>query len=587
MNTTQRSQDIFEDVGDYPKPPLIPLPEPGDLESMERMGIVLNHSSRLIIYGMFRLSGFNTWYKVLPDHLEDILRTNNQRVPGLFLPLISATLTLIDDPRSMTPAQRAATLIFGARRLYEDLLSGKFPADTLSGKPLEMGQYPNLFSTSLVIENKRVRMYKSAKTTQITVVANRKFYILEIGDLGKETGFEQLTEAIDQLIRYARQNPLKNDEPPAGYLSAASHDTQLRVFPKLQQMPINQASLNALRESFLTLCLDTDYTPNDDAEAAKICHSGNLANRWFHSSLQIVVFGNSKASLICNFTTYLDGNTMMRGASEIYQRAIQQPLSSDSVDLHPSLPEPKVLTWRIPPEVRRQCRQDLALVLDQQPATFELDGIGKKAFIERKIEPVPTFIAALQMTTNRLTNQPGKITQFLTLTRYRCMDLTTAVVSTNEVLEFANYMNGKTIDPAKSQEYLRTAIESQVQVSRKARKYLNLPIAYSIFVSTLHGLKAWWAMNTYNASLWLLKRMNLFHPAPQEILVSHPEIYPEIPVVGRPGVRLSYLRYYGLHYQILDDKTVITMMPGVPWIIPNVEFIRELRWSLEQILGIF
>ena len=83
-----------------------------------------------------------------------------------------------------------------------------------------------------------------------------------------------------------------------------------------------------------------------------------------------------------------------------------------------------------------------------------------------------------------------------------------------------------------------------------------------------------------------LRLLRLRNPSPREILVSHPEIYPEIPMVGRPGVRLPYVKYFGLHYQIHDDKITITMMPGSRWHIPNDEFMAVIEQSLAEIRSV-
>jgi len=73
----------------------------------------------------------------------------------------------------------------------------------------------------------------------------------------------------------------------------------------------------------------------------------------------------------------------------------------------------------------------------------------------------------------------------------------------------------------------------------------------------------------------------------REILVSHPTIYEEIPVVGRPGIRLPYVKYFGLHYQIFEDKVVVTVMPGLDWQVPNTEFIQALKSNLDRIMSLF
>ena len=56
-------------------------------------------------------------------------------------------------------------------------------------------------------------------------------------------------------------------------------------------------------------------------------------------------------------------------------------------------------------------------------------------------------------------------------------------------------------------------------------------------------------------------------------------------MVGRPGVRLPYVRYFGLHYQMLDDRTRFTVMPGRSWTIPNAEFAAELGSSFDVLLA--
>jgi hypothetical protein len=38
-----------------------------------------------------------------------------------------------------------------------------------------------------------------------------------------------------------------------------------------------------------------------------------------------------------------------------------------------------------------------------------------------------------------------------------------------------------------------------------------------------------------------------------------------------------------LHYQIFEEKIIITMMPSVTWTIPNAELITVLRESLQRI----
>lgn len=586
MDAKERTRDVYEEIPGYPKPPLVPLPEPGDLETMSRLGVRPTKFSRQVIQTTMSVIGFNNFQRMLPDQLEGLLRRTNMRLPGLYSPVISATLALQDDPRRLTPIQRAASLIFAARNLHADIVSGSFPPDQLRGQPLEMGQYPNLFGTCLVVEGRGARMFKSTDVSHVIVAVARRFYRLDIGNLGSETTIEQLEEALAQLAHLGQQNRLRDDEPHIGLLTCASNGTQRSAFLKLSKIPANVTSLQAVRHSFLTVCLDLESSPSSIAEAAFWGHSTNCANRWWHSSLQLVVFGNARACVICNFTTYLDGNTMMRAAAELQRRAARSavgaPLSPALPGLSPAVP----LEWKVAPRLLRQAQRDLHLVQDNQQATFEILDIGRKFFAAQQVEAVPTFILALALTSQRLTGRVAKIDQFLTMSKYRCMDLVTANVTTPEVERFVDYMSSPQRNSKIAMALLREAIDSQARQARAARQVLPLPEILTLYFETLKGFRRRFVFVVQIIAAIVLRLTGQVKLEQREVVVSHPEIYPEIPVVGRPGVRIPYARYFGLHYQILDDQIVITMMPGVTWKVPNAELIAELERSLKQLQSI-
>jgi hypothetical protein len=414
----------------------------------------------------------------------------------------------------------------------------------------------------------------------------KRLYVLQVGDLGSETTIEQLQAALTELVERAQRNGNEAEQPPAGILTAANHPTQCQIFGKLQQIEVNKASLSALRHSLLTLCLDLDSRPSSYADATLAAQSGNCENRWYHSSLQLVVFGNAKASAICNFSAYLDGNTMMRGASEIQQRAAAYRVAdSDRHDVV-RLPAATELSWKIDDAFIQQARQDLQTVQDHQQATFEIEGIGRAFFTAHNVEPVPAFIVALQMAAKRLTGDMVAITQFLNMSRYRCMDLVTANVTTPEVTRFVDYVGGDGAQDDRAEELLREAVTSQVQACRKARRYLDLDDIFSLFIRTRSGLRRRYVVAVVALALMLLRVLGLFKPIPREVLVSHPELYPNIPVIGRPGIRLPYLKHFGLHYQIWEDRIVVTLMPSVSWAIPNTKLIDELHESLTRLRSI-
>ena len=580
----ERTTDIYEQLPFYPKPPLIPLPDWQTMVSLKGMGIKQSPVSSLVIKTLMALTGFKKFYRNLPETMENYLRTTNTRGAGLFALINSASLALRDDPRSLTPAQRAATLIFGAYGFYDDLMSGKLEPDKYKDQVLEMGQYPNLFSTCLTIEGKTAKLFKSKRTDQITVLINGRFFILNVGHPGKTTTLPQLANTLQKLVdRVQEETPDGNPNSP-GIISGVAHPVQLRMFGRILKNPVNKATFEQLRHSFLTLCLDINDQPQDYAEAAKITQSKNFHNRWYHSALQIVVFGNGKASTMLNFNTYIDGNPMMRGSAEIERRAEQIPVETDNAA---TLDAPKELRWQVNPMFIERATEVARTVLDDQKATFVLDGYGKTFYQDKNLAPVPAFMVAVDMAAKALIGQHVHIAQYLSVSKYRCMNLANADATTPEVQAFVDYVEQEDFEKDEARKLMEAAIESQRKAYSKARKNMPPSQVISIFVSSQKGFKKLWITSMLATAMIFLRLLGLYKSEEMQVVASHPDIKPEIKVVGRPGIRLPYIKYFGFHYQIMDDKTVITFMPSTKWQISNQKLLETIREKLKIIDKIF
>src|SRR5204863_6855337 len=96
--------------------------------------------SRAVTRAALAFSGFDSFWRELPDTAEGLLRRHELRAAYLFAPAISGTLALADDPRGLSAVERAATLVLGARGLHDDLWAGRLEPDRHRGQALEMGQ---------------------------------------------------------------------------------------------------------------------------------------------------------------------------------------------------------------------------------------------------------------------------------------------------------------------------------------------------------------------------------------------------------------------------------------------------------------
>ncbi len=582
MTTAERTRDLFEQVDGYPKPPLVPFPDPGDLASLAPLGLRVNRASRRIVGAVMAATGLKGFYRRLPDCFEALRRRADLRGGYLFSPVMSASLALLDDPRGPGPLERAATLICAARDLQADIASARLPPDRLGGQVLEMGQYPNLFSTSVVVDGARPRVFKSADREHVTVAVGGQLHTLELCAAGAPATAGQLAEALAEVARAAARDPLGAGHPRPGILTCGDHGTQLKAFRRLQRSAVNRESLSIVRHSVLTLCLDLEHAPSTPAEAAFMAHAGDFANRWYQSSLQIVVFGNGKACAICSFSAYLDGNTMMRGAAEIQRRAARVRLGDGATSGARPLAPARRLRWEIPDRLERRARRDLQQVLDNQRATFEISGVGRRVLRDLGVNPVPAFLMALERTMRRLVGRPVPILQMLSMSRYRCMDLAVADVTTPEVERFLEREQGEACGAPAA---LAEAIASQERACRTARGCLHHDEIIAMYVRSMRGFARLLVSLALGLTMLLLWVLRLYRPKRGGVVVSHPAIHPEVPVVGRPGVRLPYVEHLALHYQIMDERIVLTIAPSPRWRVPNVELIADLRESLSFILA--
>lgn len=584
MVSSPRSQDVYEQIAAYPKPPMVPLPDLDDPQNYQTLVGTLTPFSMRLARFLVKVIGLREAYPELPERIEQIQRSTNLRLPGLYAPVISATINLVDDPRGLDPYQRAATLLVGARQLCNDIFSGTLPPDTLRGQPIEMGQYPNLFGTCLDVENGQAAMFKNSSFDTLTIMLGGRVYQLQVGDLQDETSAAQLTTALQKLGESERGVPDDTGGPGPGLLTSASDRTQIQAFSQMHADPQSHQSLLALRHSLLTVCLDLDHSPESHPEAARLAQVGNPQNRWHHASLQLVVFGNGKACALCNFTCYLDGNVMMRGAAEIQRRAAACPVQIENGAALEALPPPTRLFFKLEPKFIERARQDLQAVVDTQQATFEIEGFGRRDFSASGLSAVQIFILGLALAGRRLTGSTPRVNQFLSMNRYRCMDLFPAILTTPEVEACVAYLLDDPLDSKQALDLIRQATESQEKASRFARSQLSVGVLTNFqILSMKKGLRRRFSIYLYSAMLLFFKRRGYLKPIRRDVLVSFPEIFPETPLVGRPGVRLPYVRQYSLHYQIFDDKTVITYMPGVNWQTSNQELTRVITQSLNQI----
>ncbi len=571
MVRSVRGSEVFEDVGAYVKPPLPELPSVDDIADLERHGLLrASARSHRIVATALRAAGYRAFHESLDGKLEEVLRQTNMREGRLFAPVYAATIALADDPRPLTPFERAATLVFAAKSLCDDVMSGELPADELRGQPLEMGQYPNLFATSLDVAHGRGRLVKSRRFDTVAVIVRRRIYALCI----EGGSVAAIARSLESIVADADSRPPVADHESLGILSAG-RDATLALARKALD---GETALATLRDCFVTLCLDLDDDPTEAGAVAFRVQAANPANRWYLASLQIVVFGNGKAGGICLFPAYLDGNVMMRAGAELKRRADRAAPGGAGASLAPA----KSLSAPVPRALANRAWRDVRAVQDHQRATFHLP-IGRELFRTREADPVSAFALAVALATKRAGMEIPNILQLVTVSRLRCVPVGGAVVSTDEVRRFVDQVeaHGTKGTP---RSMLDAAIASQARETREERSKLSLRWTIEAFLRTRRGAARARAFSVLGVAMAALRASGDLRR--DRIILSHPEIYPEVDLLGRPGVRLPYVSHFGLHYQMFATHTIVTFMPGLAWRVPNVLFARAIESALRDLLAI-
>ncbi len=564
---SERQGRVYERVGQYPQPPLVQIPDTLDISSLECADAIRDSRVATAAAKMFlRTSGVRAFAESLPGRLEELLREHNLRISGLAAPTTSATVGLVDDPEISCPYRRAASLICAGRSLCDDVMSGALPADEEEGRPIEMGQYPNLFGTHVVIEDGQANTFKTVSRNTVAVLCRGNFYELEIG----EASVDDIAAALESI---GKESESTHESAAIG--TCGDLPDQVRVFMELQRDGTNARTLAKLQNTLFTVCLDLDDEPEDDFRAAWFCQSANRHNRWFHASWQIVVFGNAKACTLHSFVSYLDGNVMMRGSAELQGRAARLPRNGAS-----GVPRAERLFWRIPPRAFDAIERATHAWYSEEPATFRLSGLGADFFKSKALPPVPGFVLGLQMAANRLVGKQVRIQQFVSQARYRCMGLRTANISTPQVQALVARLTAGEASIAK--ELFDGAIESQRTACEAVRSFLRMEDVLLLCWRTQERRNRVQFSASLAAAFALLGvtgRSDLRH----DVMISHPRIFAETTFLGRPGARLPYLRHFGLHYQIYKAETIVTMMPGVDWKTPNAEVVAAIENALRAV----
>jgi carnitine O-palmitoyltransferase 2 len=340
------------------------------------------------------------------------------------LPLnVNPYLMFVDDARTSDPVIRAAALTESSmhfvKALREETLEpdifhmgqtaqenwfktlvnfvpqkfAYYAAYAAKSYPLDMAQYPWLFSTTRQAFPGKDVLYTDAQSRHIAVMHNNNVYAVEgLTAAGEPVPQQQLEQALRWIVQQKKTSPLG-----VGSLSILDRDTWAAARPKLVRD--NEASLQALEGAIMLVCLDERPAVDAASKAAIFLHGRN--DRFYDKSLQLIVSGDAKAAI--NFEhSWGDGVSVLRFANEIHEDCLKRPLATASqMDATAAAPTgTQVLPFDLK-RVFQECSQADEWLRTQGEALtaseLRIMGFGKSFFKSKKIAPDGTVQNAIQL----------------------------------------------------------------------------------------------------------------------------------------------------------------------------------------------
>jgi hypothetical protein len=237
----------------------------------------------------------------------------------------------------------------------------------------------------------------------------------------------------------------------------------------------------------------------------------------------------------------------------------------------PPLAEPLRLV--APKKVIERARMRVRLTLSEGSGVGTIRGLGAAEFKARRMSADAAFNVSLLTASRRLLGVLPDALEHTSLSRYRNMGVEMARITTPELAAFAAFTAAPQYDAREAERFLRAALTAHGERLRAARSHLSLK---------------WLSMlNARHSSLWrrlpawLLALSSAGRP---EVIVSQPAAGNDILRVGRPGVRIPYVKYFGLHYRIEPNEIRAILMPSTNWKIHERDFFDALTASLHEVL---
>ncbi|MBZ5710723.1 choline/carnitine O-acyltransferase [Nannocystis pusilla] len=343
-------------------------------------------------------------------------------------------LVLEDDSEKTTVVARAASLAAGLLAVAHEIERGSIEPDILAGVPLEMEQYRRtLFATVRIPDARHDRLVRREPWARHLVVAvHGAFWAVDafVGDAPATAA--ELARAFEKIVLDAKATA--NTPAGPGPATALPREAWSAVRTSLAAEGASRSALEAVEDALFVVALDLDSFPADAPEMADLVRLGNLENRWFDKSLQLVVSGNGRAALTFEHSA-VDGHNAMRVAAEAHARGTKASLvgSAAALSLRPLdfCPAPRVLG--LLDDNRAFLQRERA---GRRTLTFDAYGLGAERFRALRLGIDAPVQLAIQLAAYSIFGELPAVNESVQMRRFRHGRYDTVYTVTPESLAF-------------------------------------------------------------------------------------------------------------------------------------------------------
>jgi hypothetical protein len=478
---------------------------------------------------------------------------------------MSAAVALEDDPMGLAPATRAAALAASAVDFLRRLRVGAVQPDEIAGQVQDMSQFFNIYGTHAMPGGSQDQVEHTTAMGSIIVGCCGRLHELRLSGTDVSSDFAGIRAALGGL----RSPGERSARGEWGWGTAARRPTWAKIRRQLLRDPSNERSLAAIRRASFLLVID-EHEPSSVAETLRLAQSGNAGERWYDFGLQLIVFANGRAAMVFNHRNNIDGNIMARHASEVQSGARSlsraEPPQTAACSLH-SLP------LELSGSQLALAREDARKFMSSDPYFLSLDGYGRRFFREHESGGDAGFQVALHAACTTLLGRVPNIMSWAAVRHHKDVGLNLALTTTEPMRRMARQLAG--VDAlAGGGELMDRVIQQHRQVIADSRQGMPL---YQVMHHYMTRAKP-----AQRAVLLLVLVAMGITRFKFDAIVSNPRMFPGVAAFGRAGAVLPYLRLFGMHYQIHEERVDVVLSPGCDWKVERQAFEEALRSALVQ-----